>query len=210
MRGLFVTGTDTGIGKTVVSAALMAGAGPGVCYFKPVQTGDDDDTRTVERLSQAPVIEPAYRLPLPASPHHAAEEAGASIHIETILDTIRPHDHRWVVEGAGGLMVPLSRQQLTPDLIRALNLPVLVVSSTRLGTINHTLLTLHQLDRLGLPILGTGLIGDDDPSATSGIGSHHPAPIIARLPYLDRVDPASVAGWGERLHRAPRIQEVLR
>jgi dethiobiotin synthase len=210
MRGLFVTGTDTGIGKTVVSAALMAGAGPGVCYFKPVQTGDDDDTHTVPRLSQAPVTEPAYRLERPASPHHAAEEAGVSIRIDAILETMRPHDHRWVVEGAGGLLVPLSRQQLMPELIRALNLPVLVVSSTRLGTINHTLLTLHQLDALGLPILGTVLIGDDDPSANSGIGSHHPAPILARLPYLEQVDHGSVGAWGERLHRTPRIQEVLR
>ena len=181
-----------------------------MCYFKPVQTGDDDDTRTVERLSQAPVIEPAYRLPLPASPHYAAEEAGVTISVETILETVGPHERRWVVEGAGGLMVPLSRQRLMPDLIRALNLPVLVVSSTRLGTINHTLLTLHQLDVLGLPILGTVLVGDDDPSANSGIGSHHSAPIIARLPYLDHVDSDSIRGWGERLHRAPQIQEVLR
>jgi malonyl-CoA O-methyltransferase len=218
MRGVFVAGTDTGVGKTVLCAALMAAAPSRVAYWKPVQTGaglDDDDTATVRRLAgleRGRWVEPAFRLATPASPHHAAEAEGKEIAISDLVAAARRRDRperSWVVEGVGGLLVPLSRSALLPGLVRALELQVLVASSTRLGTINHTLLTLRELERWDLPVLGVVLIGPDDPSARTGIGSHAAVPILAHVPRLEPLSAQKVSAEGERLIQARMIQEAL-
>ena len=202
MTGIFVTGTDTGVGKTLISSALMAGFFPCANYWKPVQTGDDDDTETVKRLaklSQTRIQAPVYRLATPASPHYAAEREGVLIDHRRILDTWKTMPGQWIVEGAGGLAVPLSRERLQTDLIRDLALPTLVVSATRLGTINHTLLTLRELDAQGIPCLGVVLVGEHDPSAVSGITSHTRHPILASVPYVPLVDATFVSETGAQL-----------
>lgn len=218
MRGMFITGTDTGVGKTVLAAALMAAGSAHLVYWKPVQTGasrDDDDTAEVRRLaglSRERWIEPGYRFAAPASPHHAAEVEGGEVSIETLVAAARGQDRpgrRWVVEGVGGLLVPLSRLVLLPDLVRALALPVLVASSTRLGTINHTLLTLRALEEEGLRTLGVVLIGPADAAARSGIESHAKAPILAEIPRLEPLTPAAVRAQGERLIEIAAIREAL-
>ncbi len=200
MRGVFVTGTDTDVGKTVLSALLMAAAPYDVRYWKPVQTGvgaadvTPDDTATVAALAGLPPTRlhlAGARHALPASPHHAAAAEGAEITLAGLLD-VAPTAGRWVVEGAGGLLVPLSGSALISDLALALGLPVVVAASTRLGCINHTLLTVRQAVAIGLQVRGVVLLGARDPSALSGLAAHCPVPVLAEIPWLDPLNPATV------------------
>lgn len=190
MKGLFVIGTDTGVGKTLVSGLLMAGAAAQVRYWKPVQTGDDDDTATVRSLAGLPAercVDLGHRLAAPASPHHAAQLEGREVTLEPLLELAARHDSpqtRWVVEGAGGLCVPYSPTLLQIELVRRLGLPVLLVASTRLGTINHTLLTLRALQSEGLDAMGIVLCGQSDAGARSGIAAHAQVPVLASIPDL--------------------------
>jgi dethiobiotin synthase len=159
VRGVFVTGTDTGIGKTTHCAWLVR-RHPEVAYWKPVQTGwpEDDDARTVAAARTIPGI----RLRSPVSPHLAAEREGRVLSLDEILAPVRDFDGTVVVEGAGGLLVPLAPGLLQVDLVEAIGLPVVVVARDRLGTINHTLLTLEALARRDIPVVGVALWGGDD------------------------------------------------
>lgn len=158
MKGVFVTGTDTGIGKTTYCRDVLR-MHPEATYWKPVQTGwpEDDDTRTVEAHHSLPGI----RLKDPVSPHLAASREGRTLSLPEILAPVRGFEGTLVVEGAGGLLVPLAPGLLQVDLVLALGLPVVVVAFDRLGTINHTLLTLDALRRRGLPVRGVALLGGD-------------------------------------------------
>jgi len=159
MNGIFVTGTDTGIGKTTYCRERIQ-RDPAAAYWKPVQTGwpDDDDTRTVD----APRALPGIRLRTPVSPHEAAAREGRTLTLDEILEPLRGFDGpRLVVEGAGGLLVPLAPGLMQTDLIAALGLPVVVVARDRLGTINHTLLTLDALRRRGLDVRAVALRGGE-------------------------------------------------
>ncbi len=206
MSGVFVTGTDTGVGKTVLSALLMAAAPPDFRYWKPVQTGteEDDDTCTVAELAGLEphrVLDEGARYRLPASPHHAAAAEGAEITLAELLAVwrARPKGARWVVEGAGGLMVPLSPSLLMPELVSALGLPVIIAASTRLGAINHTLLTVHQALAADLDVLGVVMMGPRDASALSGLAAHCPAPVLAEVPWLEPLDPPRIQAAAELL-----------
>jgi dethiobiotin synthetase len=167
-HGLFVTGTDTGVGKTVVSAALLEQLRPtgNVRYWKPIQTGIevDDDTATVRSLgaSADEVLDEGIRLKRPLSPHLSARLSGVSIDLDdlTAIAARQPDSDRWIVEGAGGVLVPVNDCELMIDLIVRLALPVLVVARTSLGTINHTLLTLEALRSRQAQIAGVMLVGD--------------------------------------------------
>lgn len=218
MKGVFVTGTDTDAGKTVLCAALMSSAPESVIYWKPVQSGlaqSEGDTTTVQHLAglaRSRVLDEGYRLAAPASPHHAAAAEKQEVALAPLLDIVRRNDtpqRRWVVEGVGGLLVPLNASVLLPELIEALGLPVLVASSTRLGTINHTLLTLSELERRKLSVLGVVLMGPEDEGARTGIAQHARVPILAHLPHLDPLDSANVRARGDLLLSVPRIREVL-
>jgi len=159
-KGLFVTATDTNVGKTFVSAALMRrfrGERP-MKYWKPVQTGIevDDDTATVERESgcgEDEIVRDGVRLARPLSPHLSARLAGVTIEMDKLL-TIFERERPNVVEGAGGVLVPLNDQELMIDLVAALGLPAVIVSRDALGTINHTLLTIDALRRRGIEVAG--------------------------------------------------------
>lgn len=181
--GYFVTGTDTGIGKTVVSAILVQALldqGQRVAYMKPVQTGCEQragewiapDPEFVARATGVngdPDLVCPYRFPLPASPHLAAAEAGTHIELDPILAAYRrlqtDHD-ALVVEGAGGVMVPLNKTTLMLDAMKAINLPVVIVARAGLGTLNHTLLTVRAIRDAKLECAGLVLVQhqvDDDP-----------------------------------------------
>ncbi len=218
MRGLFVVGTDTGVGKTMVCAALMAAGGAELRYWKPVQTGveDDDDTETVGRLALfgepagARLVDRGVRLRAPASPHHAAALEAKELTLEPLLAIASGLTGPTVVEGAGGLLVPLSARLLLPDLIAALDLPVLLVASTRLGAINHTLLTLAELRRRGLRTLGVALSGAPDPSVSSALADHAAqVPIHSVLP-IDSRDLDALRAAGRGLLADPRLATQLR
>ena len=140
MQGFFVTGTDTDVGKTVVAAWLVARLG--ACYWKPVQAGNhpETDSAIVQRLTEADasrILPEAYVLPEPIAPHEAARRAGIAIDMERLVPP--PGDRPLVVEGAGGLMVPLNDTAFVIDLARDLELPLILVTRSTLGTINHTL-----------------------------------------------------------------------
>ncbi len=172
-RGYFVTGTDTDVGKTVVSAALTLALG--ASYWKPVQTGSPADRAQIQGWTQLPDSRFApeqWRFPLPASPHIAARAAGGRIE----LRDLRPPwlagaaaEASWIVEGAGGVLVPLNERERMADLIARLGLPVIVVARTRLGTINHTLLTLEALRHRQLAIACVVMNGESQPEVAETI-----------------------------------------
>lgn len=218
MRGVFVVGTDTGVGKTMICAALMAAGDGALRYWKPVQTGveDDDDTETIRRVAglgeQAAgrLVDRGVRLRAPASPHHAAALEAQTLTLEPLLAIARGLHGPTVVEGAGGLLVPLSTTLLLPDLIAALELPVLLVASTRLGTINHTLLTLAELRRRGLETLGVVLSGAPDPSALSALAAHAGEVSIHSVLPIESGDLGALRAAGRDLLAAPRVAAQLR
>jgi dethiobiotin synthetase len=159
VRGVFVTGTDTGVGKSVVAAAICAASSEPVAALKPVVTGLDDppgdwphDHVLLARATgQTPEEVAPYRFGPPVSPHYAAELAGEAIEPARILATARAHD-LLVCEGVGGLMVPITPGYLVRDLAVDLALPVVIASRTGLGTINHTLLTVEAARAAGLSV----------------------------------------------------------
>ncbi len=158
--GLVVAGTDTDVGKTVFAASLVAALG--ACYWKPVQCGlaDETDAEVVARLAgvvATRILPEVYRLNTPASPHLAAERDGLEIDVERLVP---PASERpLVVEPAGGLMVPLTRRLLQIDLIARWHMPVVLCASTRLGTINHSLLSIEALKRRAIPLIGIAFVG---------------------------------------------------
>ena len=159
MNSVFVvTGTDTGIGKTVFAAALASALG--ARYWKPVQAGlePQTDSETVTRLSGVPVLPEAYSFKLAASPHRAAAEEGVSLDPNTL--TLPQSDGPLVVEGAGGLLVPLNDTTLYIDVFARWGAPLILCARTSLGTINHTLLSLEAIRARNIPLLGIAFLGE--------------------------------------------------
>lgn len=169
MRGLFVTGTDTGVGKTVVAAAICAALrerGIAVAAFKPVVTGTDEpadpgwpaDHEVLRDACGRPAQEVAPLTFGPAvSPHLGAELAGTAIEPAALVSCARAASEGaevLIAEGVGGLLVPLTPGYLVRDLARELSLPLIVAARPGLGTINHTLLTLEAARAVGLPVAG--------------------------------------------------------
>ena len=193
-HAIVVTGTDTGIGKTVFAAAL-AGA-LRASYWKPIQCGLDDggDSERVQTLSGLPSrtsSREAYRLAMPASPHRAAEAEGIAI---SLADLTLPNvDGPLVVEGAGGLMVPVNRQTLVIDVFAAWRLPVVLVARTALGTINHSLLSIEALNGRNVPILGIAFVGDEIADTERTIAEMGNVRRLGRLPLLDTLSPEKLA-----------------
>ncbi len=228
MNALFVTGTDTGVGKTAVSIALLAAfarRGLRVAACKPCETGDGDDAARLAwacgRELDATLVNP-YRFAMPASPEAAAAAAGAHIdfaRIRSCVDTLRADSDALIVEGAGGLLVPAGNGQLMADWIRALALPVLIVARPSLGTVNHTLLTIEAARRRELPILGvifsrtTDREGPDEASNPAAITRHGQIACFGTLPLLDAttfVDRDVLARAAEQYLSIDRLLEALR
>ena len=193
MQGFFVTGTDTDVGKTVVAAWLVARLG--ACYWKPVQAGAEPETNSqiVRRLSGASpdrILPEAYVLAEPIAPHEAARRAGIAIDMAKLDPP--PCDGPLVVEGAGGLMVPLDDQSFVIDLARELELPLILVARSTLGTINHTLLSLEAIRRRGLPLAGVVVNGPETPHNRAAIERYGKVEVIAEIPWLEQVTPATL------------------
>jgi len=188
---LIVTGTDTDVGKTVFAAAL-AGA-LGASYWKPVQAGLDPrgDTESVAALSGARILPEAYRLTTPCSPHRAAAIDGVTIDPARLA--LPEVDGPLVVEGAGGVLVPLSADLLFADLFARWARPVVLVARTGLGTINHSLLSIEALRRRGVSILGIAFIGDDQADSEATIARLGAVKRLGRLPRLDPLDRGTLA-----------------
>lgn len=203
MKGLFVTGTDTGIGKTVLSAALLMryrGIAP-VRYWKPIQTGveQDDDTAEVRHLAAATdeeILDTGIRLKCPVSPHLAAKWAGVTIDLNQLPIALPDlNEATWIVEGAGGVLVPLNDTHRTIDLIAMLGIPALIAARSGLGTINHTCLTVEALRARSIPVAGVVLIGEPNTDNAEAIEHYAHVPVIAQMPRLDPLTPESLAAW---------------
>jgi dethiobiotin synthase len=191
----FITGTDTGVGKTVLSALLCAALD--ACYWKPIQTGTDEgtDSRTVAELATLPearIIPEAYRFHQPVSPHLAGRWARERISLKNIeMPEIAP-GAALIVEGAGGVLVPVNEQEFMVDLMRQLRLPVLLAARSSLGTINHTLLSLGALALEGVEVAGVVLIGERNSDNREAIEEYGRVRVVGEIPRLAEISRATL------------------
>lgn len=205
-KGVFVSGIGTEIGKTLVSAILTKALEAD--YWKPVQSGDlhHTDSMKVMHLSQSPKerFHPeAFRLETPASPHYSA--AIDKVKIDLNAFTLPETDNFLIVEGAGGLLVPLNEEDTILDLIEQLALPVVLVSQHYLGSINHTLLSLNCLKQRNIPLAGLIFNGPSTPSTSTIIEEMSGQKALFHLPQLTEVNPDQVQYWAAQM--APVLQE---
>ena len=195
MSGFIITGTDTNIGKTVFSAALSGALQ--AHYWKPIQSGleGETDSETVARLSGLPrhkILPEVYRLNAPLSPHRAAELDDVEISRKRLLQ-LPAVDGGLVIEGAGGLMVPLTRDWLTIDLFADWQLPVVLCARTSLGTINHSLLSIEALRLRDIYIVGVAFMGEANEDSERTICTMGGVRRLGRLPHLANLNAAALA-----------------
>jgi len=198
-RGVFVTGTDTEIGKTLVSAILTKAWN--ATYWKPLQTGladeagDTPTVRTLAGLTPDRIISPAYGLKAPLAPLAAANLEDVTINPgRLVLPAVQSP---LVVEGAGGLMVPIREDMMMIDLVQQMDLPVVLVARSGLGTINHTLLSLEALRKRGIPVLGVVLSGPENPGNARDIARFGNVRILFSVPQLEQINETVVSEISE-------------
>jgi dethiobiotin synthetase len=183
-----VSGTGTNIGKTVFCAGLCGFLG--ARYWKPVQAGLPGDSAVVAELAGVEIVPETYTLQLAASPHQAAEEEGITIDPDSLV----PPDGPVVIEGAGGLMVPLTREVLYIDVFARWKLPLILCAATRLGTINHTLLSIDAIRRRDIPLHGVAFIGDANDESEKIIIEIGKVKRLGRLPVVEPLTAGRLAG----------------
>ncbi|MCY1533747.1 ATP-dependent dethiobiotin synthetase BioD [compost metagenome] len=196
----FVTGIDTGIGKTIASAVLTEKLKAD--YWKPIQSGDlaQSDSLMVESLltNRFTKIHPeAYRLNEPLSPHLSARMDG--INMELDYFKLPKTENNLIVEGAGGLMVPINDQQLILDLIKHLDIAAIVVSKNYLGSINHTLLTINTLKQYNIPIKGIIFNGEPNIESEKYILEYTQVNYLGHIPNLKTINKNNIVAAGENL-----------
>ncbi len=194
---LFVTGSDTDVGKSIVSAMLTLGLR--ASYWKPVQSGPgpngtEGDSAYIQALTDLPeghFLPERFRLSQPLSPHAAAAIDGIDIRLSDFVLPAHDRSHL-IVEGAGGLLVPLNQRDYILDLIRQLQIPVVLVVRSSLGTINHTLLSIEQLRRAKVPILGVVMNGPKNQGNREAIAHYGQVPILLELERLPNLNAVSL------------------
>lgn len=200
-RNIFVTGIDTGIGKTIISAILTEKLKAD--YWKPIQSGDLDnsDTLAVKKLISNNVSHfhpEAYRLTQPFSPHKSADIDGITINPQKIIAPST--DNTLIIEGAGGLMVPLNDSFLMIDLIKKLDADVVLVSRNYLGSINHTLLSAYTLKQYGINVIGIIFNGPKDNYSEDYILQYTGFKLLGHIPDYDKIDKGSVIEAGKYIN----------
>ncbi len=187
-KRFIVTGTDTGIGKTIFTAAL-AGA-TGYSYWKPIQSGLDEETdsEVLARLCSVTIHPEGYRLNTPASPHLSAELDGLTINPANLT----PPDGPVIIEGAGGVLVPVTRDLLYADLFARWQIPTIIVARTTLGTINHSLLSIEALRARAIPIHGIAFVGPENRDNEETIAAISGVRRLGRLPHLKTITRAAL------------------
>lgn len=200
IKGISIVGIGTDVGKTIVSAIISESLG--ACYFKPAQAGDLDnsdsmkvDMLTSDKVTIAPEI---FRLKTPMAPHGAAKIDGVDMRVSDIH--LPRTDQPIVLEGAGGLMVPLNEHDETfLDIYKKAGLPVVLVSRHYLGSINHTILTIDRLKLEGLNILGVVYVGDENEVTESIIERNTGVKQLARIPWTDELNPDFIKEQSSKL-----------
>jgi dethiobiotin synthetase len=181
---IFITGTDTNIGKTVASSWLCLHTG--YDYFKPIQTGytEGSDSGTVFQLAGNKIHKEAYVYKEALSPHLAANFEKEIIDVSRIKI---PKVENLIIEGVGGLLVPINKDYFVIDLIKYFSVPVILVGSSRLGTINHTLLSLEALRARKIETLGVIVCGNLNQNNCDAIELYGKTKMLAQIPYLSDV-----------------------
>ena len=206
-RGLFITGTDTDVGKTTVAAALMHRyrALQTLKYWKPVQTGieSSDDTRTVKELGNCGGSElhlDGIRLPRPVAPYLAAQWSGTRISVSDLIarGIDAPDSVRWIAEGAGGVHVPINESESMIDLMVEMGMPVLIVARSSLGTINHTLLTIEALRARRLTLAGVVMAGPRNADNRQAIERFGKISVIDEMPHFAALTTETLGRWATR------------
>ena len=200
MAKYFITGIGTGIGKTLISAILTEKLKAD--YWKPIQSGDleTSDSITLGSLisNTQTVIHPeSYRLTQPLSPHLSARLDGIDIDLNKINMPLT--ENNLIIEGAGGLMVPLNEKELIIDLIKKLNVEVILVSQNYLGSINHTLLSVNLLKQYEIPIKGIIFNGDEHMETERYIQQYAKIKKLGNVPSLKNIDKEKVKAAGQNL-----------
>lgn len=216
---LFVVGTDTEVGKTVVSALICAkyGSAGDVAYWKPVASGSRDgrDVEDVARLSGIATAAETYLMAEPLSPHLAARLEDRFVDPRRLTDEYRRlvaenAARQWVIEGIGGVHVPLNDDgYLWSDWMEDIGLPAVVVSRSTLGTLNHTFLTLEALRRRGVEVLGVVLNGPRNPENLDAIRRFGSVPVLGELEPLDPLDRESLGARVEGFDPRGRLESHL-
>jgi dethiobiotin synthase len=190
---LFVTGTDTNVGKTLLSALLIAALNRK--YWKPIQTGsyEGTDRETVMKLAGLSIEQTypeSYIFGPPVSPHLAAREEGVTIDLDQIHRPLS--EDPIIIEGAGGVFVPINDHAFMLDLMRQLAAPIILATRTTLGTINHTLLSVFAIREAKLPLRGVVMIGKENVENRLAIERYGNVPVIGSIPWLERIDRAAL------------------
>ena len=184
----FLTGTDTEVGKTVICAWLMVHY---KChYWKPIQSGmDSPDTKTIQKITgfdNSFFFPPVYELQQPLSPHESAKRDGIKVELANFL--LPRKEMKVIVEGAGGILVPINERYFIVDIIKKLKLPILLVARSGLGTINHTLLTVSELKKRNLPLLGIILNGKRNQSNKEAVEKYSGVSVVSELEPIKTLD----------------------
>lgn len=214
-HGIFITGTSTGVGKTLVAALILTAARSQnlpAYYFKPVQTGQDSDCATVSYLTglNNAIIQPVFSYPLPQAPYRAALAEQQPIQLDHILARWQQFAAGYyLVEGAGGLLVPLTLKHTIRDLAAALQLPLLIVASTQLGTMNHILLTLEAAAHAKIPVKGLILSGSTDPELAVALQPFISVPILAAIPGLTATEKQKFQQTANRIFTRELLQKIF-
>ena len=210
-QGIVICGTDTDIGKTVISALFVQGLN--AFYWKPIQSGllDGSDSNRVAKILNLPsekIISEVYKFQAPVSPHWAAEKE--SQWIDPSLLTLPRRKRPIIIETAGGLMVPLNRALLQIDHVKEWKLPIVLVARSGLGTLNHTLLSLEALKKRDVPILGIILNGDIHEDNSKTLEQFGEIKIIAQLPKLKEVSRRTLKEQWEKHNLQLTFKDYLR
>lgn len=186
---IFITGTDTNVGKTIVSSWLCLHTG--YQYFKPIQTGSrfDMDSNTVKQISNSHIHKEAFLYKEPLSPHLAAKYEGDEINISVIK---LPKVHNLIIEGAGGVLVPINKEIFVADFISIMKLPTILVARTTLGTINHTVLSIEALRARKVNVLGVILNGVPNKENAESIEFYGKTKVLSTLPQFTMVSRESL------------------
>ena len=201
MQGFFISGTDTNVGKTIVSAILVNKLN--ACYYKPIQSGSNingkKDSDVIRELCpNANIIDETYNLKKPASPNISARNENIEISMNPFLISKSHIKEKVIIEGAGGLQVPINNESLVSDLMIFFNLPLILVSRTCLGTINHTLMSLEIIKKKKIPLKGIIFVGNNEPETIETIklfgkkvyGS--PIKILGLLPIKNKINSKTI------------------
>ena len=200
---IFITGTDTDVGKTIVCSWLCLHTQYN--YFKPIQTGNSEqtDSSTVHYLTKCKVYQENYSYKEPVSPHLAARLENSLIEIDKIE---LPNDDNIIIEGAGGLLVPINNKFFMVDVIKKLTTPVILVARSTLGTINHTLLSIEALRVRDIKILGVIMSGPKNAENKAAIELYGKVKVLACLPNFEKLNQESL----QQYKLTVELQEIFK